>query len=431
MADIVIFYELPERELNNANLLKAEFEKRGYSVDILGYYNYRELIFPKEYKPKLLIGQAGYNNNDIERYTVRFKPKIDKILNLRYEQVIAKRILDSKAHYPKEYMKKASHVCWSEKIKQDMMAEGIDEKNLPVTGDIKTDFSNHRFDSFFKTKDQLASEFNLDSSKEWILFISSFTFNEKDSKRLMSMNHNLDDGKYMQKWNVESKAIVMEWFEKFLKAHPEKEFIYRPHPVEFNVLDEDSTISILDEKYLNFHYINKYAIQEWIRPCDYLNTVISTSIIDVYLLEKQCNILRPVELNPDFDNPLLVGAKTICTYDEFEKLNTDKNTDEFPVSREMIGQYYDFGDKLAYERICDYAEKMINDDSFKQDFYPNPSRFHRLKFIIKRSLDVPKLIPAVIKSAIKNKSSTSKTKDNRSIYEKNAKKIREIVNQSS
>ena len=182
MADIVIFYELPERELNNANLLKAEFEKRGYSVDILGYYNYRELIFPRKYKPKLLIGQAGYNNNDIERYTVRFKPKIDKILNLRYEQVIAKRILDSKAHYPKEYMKKASHVCWSEKIKQDMMAEGIDEKNLPVTGDIKTDFSNHRFDSFFKTKDQLASEFNLDSSKEWILFISSFTFNEKDSK---------------------------------------------------------------------------------------------------------------------------------------------------------------------------------------------------------------------------------------------------------
>ena len=34
MADIVIFYELPERELNNANLLKSEFERRGYSVDI-------------------------------------------------------------------------------------------------------------------------------------------------------------------------------------------------------------------------------------------------------------------------------------------------------------------------------------------------------------------------------------------------------------
>ena len=40
MADIVIFYELPERELNNANLLKAEFERRGYSVEIKDYWNY-------------------------------------------------------------------------------------------------------------------------------------------------------------------------------------------------------------------------------------------------------------------------------------------------------------------------------------------------------------------------------------------------------
>ena len=146
----------------------------------------------------------------------------------------------------------------------------------------------------------------------------------------------------MQKWNVESKAIIMKWFEKFLAKYPDKEFIYRPHPVEFNVLDEDSTISILDEKYPNFHYINKYAIQEWIRPCDYLNTVISTSIIDVYLLEKQRNILRPVELNPDFDNPLLVGAKTVTSYEEFEKLNSSLEGGEFPVSSEMINQHYDF-----------------------------------------------------------------------------------------
>ena len=63
-----------------------------------------------------------------------------------------------------------------------------------------------------------------------------------------------------------------------------------------------------------------------------------------------------------------MSRKQSAIYEEFEKLNTLKNTEEFPVSREMIDQYYDFGDKLAYERICDYAEKMINDDSFKQGF---------------------------------------------------------------
>ena len=93
MADIVIFYELPERELNNANLLKAEFERRGQSVDIKDYWNYREIIFPIKEKPKLVIAQSGYDDSDLERFTLRYKHKIDKMLNMRYEQVIAKRIL--------------------------------------------------------------------------------------------------------------------------------------------------------------------------------------------------------------------------------------------------------------------------------------------------------------------------------------------------
>ena len=277
MADIVIFYELPERELNNANLLKAEFERRGYSVDIKDYWNYREVLFPIKEKPKLVIAQSGYDNNDLERFTIRFKPKIDKMLDMRYEQVIAKRILNSSLHYPREYMKNMSHICWSEHIQEEMMKQGIPKKNLPVTGDIKTDFSNKLFDSFYKTKEELGKEFNLDFTKEWILFISSFTFNEDDSDyRLSRMNNSLEDGKYMQKWDIESKKIFMGWVEEFLKNHPEKEFIYRPHPVEYNVMSEDLNMYVLEEKYPNFHYISKYAIQEWIRPCDYLNTILST-----------------------------------------------------------------------------------------------------------------------------------------------------------
>lgn len=427
MADIVIFYELPERELNNANLLKAEFERRGYSVEIKDYWNYREIVFPMKEKPKLVIAQSGYDNSDLERFTLRFKPKIDKMLNMRYEQVIAKRILDSDLHYPRENMKNMSHICWSEHIKEEMMKQGIPEKNLPVTGDIKTDFSNHLFDSFYKTKEELGKEFDLDIEKEWILFISSFTFNEDDTdKRLIRMNNNLEDGKYMQKWDIESKKIFMGWVKDFLDDHPEKEFIYRPHPVEYNVMSEDVNMYTLEKEYSNFHYISKYAIQEWIRPCDYLNTILSTSIIDVYLLQKQCNILRPVPLNPDFDNPLLLHADYIESYGEFEKANTSKSDNPFPISDEDVNKYYYFGDKLAYETICDYAEKMIADDSFKSDFYPNNSSFLRMKFVLRKSLTMPKIIPTVIKSAIKNKSSGSKTEKD-SIYAINAEKINKII----
>lgn len=427
MADIVIFYELPERELNNANLLKAEFERRGYSVDIKDYWNYREIVFPIKEKPKLVIAQSGYDNSDLERFTLRFKPKIDKMLNMRYEQVIAKRILNSDLHYPRENMKNMSHICWSEHIQEEMIEQGIPKKNLPVTGDIKTDFSNKKFDSFYKSKEELGKEFNLDTDKEWILFISSFTFNENDSdKRLIRMNNNLEDGKYMQKWDIQSKKILMRWIKEFLENHPEKEFIYRPHPVEYNVMSEDIDMYTLEKEYANFHYISKYAIQEWIRPCDYLNTILSTSIIDVYLLEKQCNILRPVPLDPDFDNPLLLHAESINSYEEFEKSNITKEGNSFPISDDDVNKYYYFGDQLAYESICDYAEKMIADDSFKSDFYPSNSRFLRLKFIIRKSLTMPKIIPTVLKSAIKNKSSGSKTEKD-SIYAINAKKIDRII----
>ena len=427
MADIVIFYELPARKLNNANLLKAEFEKRGYSVEIKDYWNYREIVFPIKEKPKLVIVQSGYDNSDLERFTLRFKPKIDKMLNMRYEQVIAKRILNSSLHYPREHMKNMSHICWSENIKEEMIKQGIPEKNLPVTGDIKTDFSNNIFDSFYKTKEELSEEFNLDVNKEWVLFISSFTFNEDDTdKQLIRLNNNLEDGKYMQRWDIESKRIFMKWVKKFLENHPEKEFIYRPHPVEYNVKSEDTNMYSLEKEFSNFHYISKYAIQEWIRPCDYLNTILSTSIIDVYLLQKQCNILRPVPLDADFDNPLLINAKSIDTYEDFEKFNSSKSDFPFPISDEEVSKYYYFGDKLAFENICDYAEKMIADDSFKTDLYPRNSKFLRLKFVIRKALTMPKIIPSVLKSAFTNKSSSSKTEN--SNYAINAEKIKKIVN---
>lgn len=216
MADIVIFYEVPEREFNNTNLLKAEFERRGYSVDIVDYWNYNKFVFPIKEKPKLVITHSGYDNDDIERFTAFFRPKIDKMLNMRYEQVIAKRILNSTLHYPRGYMKNISHICWSEHIKEEMMKQGIPEKNLPVTGDIKTDFSNEMFDSFYKTKEELGEEFGLDFQKEWVLFISSFTFSEQDTdKRLIRMNNNLEDGKYMQKWDIESKKFLWNGLKNF------------------------------------------------------------------------------------------------------------------------------------------------------------------------------------------------------------------------
>ena len=144
------------------------------------------------------------------------------------------------------------------------------------------------------------------------------------------------------------------------------------------------------------------------------------------IIPKQCNILRPVPLDPEFDNPLLLHADSIDSYDEFERANSTKSDNPFPISDEDVNKYYYFGDKLAFESICDFVEKMIADDSFKSDFYPSKSKFLRLKFVIRKSLSMPKIIPTVLRSAFSNKSSQSKTEKD-SIYAINAKKIDNIV----
>ena len=107
--------------------------------------------------------------------------------------------------------------------------------------------------------------------------------------------------------------------------------------------------------------------------------------------------------------------------------NINKYDNEFPVSDETINKYYYFGDKLAYELICDYAEEMINDDFFEEDFYPMNPLLLRLKFILKKSLSMPKIIPTVIKSGFSNTSSLH-DENIEVIFDKNAKKIKDIVN---
>ena len=67
---------------------------------------------------------------------------------------------------------------------------------------------------------------------------------------------------------------------------------------------------------------------------------------------------------------------------------------------------------------------MINDDSYKSDFYPTNPTISRLKFIIKKSLAMPKGIPTVIKSAFRNSSIHESEMKSSNI---NAEKINKII----
>ena len=366
--DIVIFYEYKERELTNACLLKCELEKRGYKVEITKVY---ESFIPFLEKPKLIITPFLYHNIDVEIFTSYFFQPVDKILNLQYEQLISKRWLKAGFHCPKGMAKNAIHICWSESIKKRLKKTGINNKNLIVTGDLKTDFGRPQFKEFFRSKKVLAEEFNINSKKEWVLFISSFTLpNAPDHVIDDLSNKILGDGSEFKNLMVKSKKHIIDWIKLFLIEHNEKEFIYRPHPNEARF--EDTELIKLAEEYPNFHFISNYSVQEWIINSEFINTWISTSIIDAYFMNKHCNILRPLQVNDDIDIPILSNAQHISSYEEFERSNTKQKT-EFPIPTEHIEKCYKFPNKPIYESICDYIDLIIEDSSFKYKFNINNS----------------------------------------------------------
>ena len=184
----------------------------------------------------------------------------------------------------------------------------------------------------------------------------------------------------------------------------------------------------LDDLYLNFHFIFKYSVQDWILNSDFINFWFSTSIVECYSLNKPCNILRPVEIDEYFDVPFYINANHITDYESFNQNNLN-NFNEFPISPSEIKVFYDSIDdeKFVYKKLCDYIEKMINDDSFKRDYYYRNPFFENLMFCISR------LWTGRFFSIVKNSVNDTVNAESKNVFEEDYEKImilKEIVDEN-
>lgn len=405
--DIHIIYEHVEREIYNAFLLKFELEKRGYDVLIS---RTQEPRLPSFNAPKLIIVPWLFAEHNLVDLRVGYLKRFKKILNLQYEQVMSQMWLDVGYHVSHDKARNACQLCWGNKRKKILEKEGIPENKLVVIGDIRQDFSKPPFKDFFKTKKQLSDEFDIPYEHEWCLFISSFSFATPTETTRQYLNETIGI-ENSRKWNeisIESQKLILDWIEQFVSENPNQEFIYRPHPSEVKETDY-SHLHELNEKYPNFHFIFKYSVQDWILSCDYINSWISTSIVECYVLKKVCNILRPVKVDEYFDIPFYINADHICDYESFKKRNLSKENDKFPIAHSEMKEYYDdIGEEeFVYKKICDYIEILINDDSFNEDYYNHGPLIDNLKFFIGKLFDGR--VFAIIRNVFDNKKNNEVT----------------------
>jgi len=285
------------------------------------------------------------------------------VVNLQWEQSLTNHDEADPNFYqnPKEYARDALHLCWGEEVRNRLSRSGVSSNKAIVVGPSQMDILRPEFNDLFLNKDDIAREFNLNSTSEWVLFISSFTFvnmtDEEYSRERQCMGDRLDDFRHL---SIVSKQEIIKWLELALMEYPDKIYIYRPHPSE----NGDESLIAMAAKYPNFYIIKDLSVKQWIKSSDKILTWYSTSAAEVFFSGKSCSILRPIPIPNEWEVSIYRNATLISDPGVF-LCDMAVNNSPFPLDAFLVREYYQVEKSSpSYSRICDVLEEVINTTKF-------------------------------------------------------------------
>lgn len=368
MKDFLIVFELKSRELENASLLAAELEFRGYSVAIHCVTSLKRFFT----KAHVVIAPHLYDDFQVVAIAKNIWRSHKKIIDLQYEQVLCENGHDG-CHNPSGEAVHAQHIAWGQAQYDTYINHGISPSRVHKVGHLGMDFYRSEFDSYYKTKEDLSINYGLDLSKEWVLFISSFSYCNRTEKELETFEKLFAGTRIFADYSNASQKVLIEWLREMALKHKDKCFIYRPHPAE----KSSPIFEKLESEIPNFKCIGDWSVRQWVRVCDKLYTWYSTSIVDAYFAGRNCQILRPLDMPKGFEVDIMVNAKMISTMSAFD-LSLDSDDNEFPIKDSIIRHYYgDVSNRPFFMIMADLCEKIYKDDSCAYD-YNYGSRFNIL-----------------------------------------------------
>jgi len=368
--DFTIVYERKQRELENDTLLKIELERRGYTCEIVQYYEGDKFNIFNINPPKVILVPHLYGNANLYRTFSRFG-KANHIVNLQYEQVLSAKWEKLGHHNPKEEAQNALHLCWGEKTQERLVKAGVSSENLKVLGAPHLDLLRKEYrKSTSGIKQFFSKKYNFDFSKKWIIFLSSFTYADIDNYRLKQNEDNA--GVKLSEFreiHTTSRDEILNWFSKILENNKENIFIYRPHPDELVL----HPVEKLEKRFPNFKIIREEPVKDWINASDVIYSWYSTSVVEAHFLDKPYAILRPKVLPESFDSVLLKYAEFITTYEQFEADYVQSDDDRKSAINDCyINQYYQIDTKKpSFIKYVDLLEILYKSDKqvFEMSIY--------------------------------------------------------------
>ena len=259
--DFLFRYEHKVREMESLMLIRTELERRGYTVAFDANYDYKS---KNNYTPKVFICPSLYSDANLALDFVKYG-MVKKIGNLLWEQLFESEVED-KVDCPfnvRGIGQRAVSFCWGQRTKDRICKGGVPEFNAKIVGQINGDYLRKEFASTLISKSKLGSMYNLDSSRRWNFFISSFSGCELDfaQKELSIAAFGEEATNYQIDLANSSRSEILKWFEVAMMKYSGDIFIYRPHPSEAK---KSEILKDLERKYQNFRVITEQSIKHWI-----------------------------------------------------------------------------------------------------------------------------------------------------------------------
>ncbi len=362
--DVLIIYEIVNRELESASLLKKFLEEKGMTVEIVSYFWDMNTAYIR-YSPKMVIVPWAYDDFDYRNFS-RFKGGLPNnqlnIVNLHSEQLCSTN--DTDLLLPAGKTRDFYHFTWGEYYKKVLTDAGIEENKIFVSGSQRLDFFKERFKAISKSRDELSQNFNIDKNKKWVLIIGNFNDDLVYKKRLEGYAERGSKDIYkLADITGYSYYESIKWYDYVLEkveSSGNYEFIYRPHPSE----SVSKEITALEERYSNFHVIREYAIRDWIVNSSIAFSWNSTAAIEAVAASLPIFYLHPRKIFKEMEIPLIDSVERLYSKEEFLEVLCNYETMKCNEKiKERMSYYYYEGKESAAELISGFIEKHIDETS--------------------------------------------------------------------
>ena len=363
---VIIIYEHKLRELESSIMLQIYLNKIGLKCEILHLSNrprFKDLFF----KPRVVLLPSFYSEGHVKFLKNKFFRNCI-ILNLRYEQLYSSWIDESNFQFNYSFLNNIYNIAWGDYTQQRLIKAGLSNEFILKFGHINLDLCKQPFlDNYFYDKKFLATKYDLNIKKKWILFVSSFGIEENSDKAYKNYLANLklqniDDLSII---SSSSKKSILVWLLRILNDN-NHQIIYRPHPSEMS----DKNLLEISQKNHNFKIVEELNIKQWFKECDYVFSWMSTSSLEAQLINKDVYILRPEYIPEKYENIMYYNSESITRYDEIQSvISAGGCSKKFHFNYSL---FYDFNNNYTFLSIGNLVKNMI--------VKPGNYKFYKLRY---------------------------------------------------